>query len=286
MYPSSAQAFQSLQGFTNSRKSSKDILGEAENKYDIPGYTTRLSKLRGLVGNLQSSVEAVDPSVTGRTSGTFTTEGQRQALVSKERAPILGDLSKQQGALGQEQEGFNTAANLAGTLASTLMKDDDTKYQSLLDQYNATTAQEQQAEAKRQFEENLKFQREQAAAAAKAAGGGGAGGYDIGGLLSSIMGGGSTGSKAAPSIQDQAYQNAQKFLKLNDTQLLSDWLATLKSANNGNAMDKIKIQLYSQARPDIAKKVSGNQAPGFGVLARPTASTASKQGSVLNQRYY
>lgn len=54
--------------------------------------------------------------------------------------------------------------------------------------------------------------------------------------------------------QAVAYKSVQKFLSSNDPRVIkSDYEATLRSANYGNAMDKIKIQLYQQARPDLFK---------------------------------
>jgi len=190
MPPSSAAAYQSLTAFKP--RTSTDVQGEADAKYDVAGSQTRLSSLRGLVGNLQSSVEAVDPSVTGRTSGTFTTEGQRQALVSKERAPILGDLSKQQGYASEAQQTLNTSQNLASQMASALLSDDKQTYQRLLDQYNAATAAEQAAEAKRQWEAAQAEQKRQfdaqVAESRRASGSGGAGGYDVSSLLQGLQG--------------------------------------------------------------------------------------------------
>lgn len=181
MPPSSADAYKSLTAYRP--RTTADVMQESEAKYDIPGITGRLSKLRGLVGNLQSSVEAVDPSVTGRTSGTFTTEAQRQALVNRERTPILSDLSKQQGFLSDTQSEFGTAQSLASQMASALLTEDNRTYQRLLDQYNAARAAEQEAEARRQFEETQKLERERLAAQERqariAAGGGG---YDISGI--------------------------------------------------------------------------------------------------------
>jgi len=180
MPPSSAAAYQSLTAFKP--RSSTDVMAESNKQYDVEGSQGRLSALKGLVGNLQSSVEAVDPSVTGRTSGTFTTEGQRQALVSKERAPILSDLSKQQGAFSNEQQNLNTSQSLAAQMASALLSDDQKTYQRLLDQYNAATAAEQaaqqklqweqqQAESKRQFDAQLQV--------SKANAGGGSSGAQV-----------------------------------------------------------------------------------------------------------
>jgi hypothetical protein len=205
MPPSSQAAYQSLQDFNNNRKSATDITTEAQNQYDIPGYTSRLSTLRGLVGNLTSSVNAVDPSVTGRTSGSFVTEGQRSALVNKERAPILSDLGTEQNALGTEQTGFNTASGLASQLASSVLSQDQTKYQSLLDQYNGAVASEQAAEQKRQYEADLaekqrEFNAQQAAASAASSGGG----YNLG-TLGDTGGGGSTTDQGIQQRADKGF---------------------------------------------------------------------------------
>lgn len=159
MPPSSQAAFKTLSAFKP--RQAQEVMGEAEQKYGLEDRRTRLSNLRNLVGNLSSAVEAVDPSVTGRTSGTFTTEGQRSALVAREQQPILSNLAKQQQALGIEQQGFSEAQNLATQMASALMSQDQTTYQRLLDQYNAALAAEQAAEMKRQYEATLAEQRRQ-----------------------------------------------------------------------------------------------------------------------------
>lgn len=171
--PSAAtQAAQaSLQGFK--QLGSNDALNTANTNYGVGDSQARVSALKGMVGNLQSSVEAVDPSVTGRTTGTFTTEGQRQALVAKEQAPILGSLNKQQGALTSEQGDLTQKQSLASQMASALLSDDKQAYQRLLDQYNASTAQDSADEQKRQYEASQAEQRRQfdvtTAANAKAA---------------------------------------------------------------------------------------------------------------------
>jgi len=132
--------------------SSTDAMNQADAKYGVQDSQTRLSSLKGLVGNLQSAVEAVDPSVTGRTSGTFTTEAQRSALVNKERAPILGDLAKQQSAYSDEQGTLNQKQALSSQMASALLSDDRQRYQQLLDAYNRSAAEDAAAEQKRQWE--------------------------------------------------------------------------------------------------------------------------------------
>jgi DNA polymerase III gamma/tau subunit len=250
MPPSSQTAYQALTAFKP--RQAQDVMNEAETKYDIAGKKTRLSSLRGLVTNLESAVEAVDPSVTGRTSGNFTTEAQRSALVSREKQPILGSLAKEQQALGTEQQSFSESQSLATQMASALMNQDQTTYQKLLDEYNATLAAEQAAEQKRQYELNLAEQKrqfdEQQRAAAKASAGGA---YNLGSIASALKGG---STPASDPNREAAYVDVQQRISSsNDRELVSDYNATLSSANKGNAKDKLKIQMYQTYRPDLFK---------------------------------
>lgn len=264
MYPSSATTYQELTNFGKARKKSTDIYKEAETKYGIPEATGRLSRLRSLVGNLTSSVEAVDPSVTGRTSGNFTTEGQRQALVSRERAPILTDLGKQQGALGQEQEAYSLNSALADRMASSLIQEDQTTYQRLLDKHNASVAAEQAAEAKRQWEATMAEQQrqfnEQQKTSAKGSGSGG------GSNWSQYLGKGSTANSAAGAAaagkpvdtpQTQAYNFVKNMQGKPPSAVVSDFNAAKRwYEQTGNVVDGYKLQYYKQLFPDILGKAS------------------------------
>lgn len=180
MMPSSAAALSTLSDFNSKRQSAQDIYKGANDQYDVGGGVQRVSSLKGLVGNLQSSLEAVDPSVTGRTTGNFTTEGQRSALVNREQQPILGNLSKTQANLGTEQSNLSTSQGLAAQMASAMIAQDQTKYQSLLDQYNAATAAEQAAEQKRQWQAQFDAQQAAAAEALRQSKASGAGSYNLG----------------------------------------------------------------------------------------------------------
>lgn len=225
-------------------------MDEANKKYDVSGIGSRVSKVRSLVGNLESAVEAVDPQVTGRTSGSLVTEAQRGALVNRERQPILGDLAKQQQAFGQAQGDWTMANQLSGDYARNLMSEDQTRYQSLTDLYSKAVAAEQAAEEKRRWEaqqalareaaaaEERRFQAQLAESRAARQAAASATGYGLGG--------GSSSAPAAPTIQDQAYASVQKYLNAGRAVAQSDYWATLESAKRGNAMDKLKIQLYNQ----------------------------------------
>jgi len=261
MQPSS-QIFQELSSFK--RRPTQEILGEAETRYDIPGITSRLSNYRRLVNNLSRSVEAVDPSVTGRTSGSFVTEAQRAALVNKERRPLLEDLSKQQQALGETQGEYSLASGLASNLVSALQSEDESRYQKVLDRYNAARAAEQAAEDKRQFEENLRLEQYKA----RTGGGNEGGGIDLSGIIDRYLASQGQNNQGSLSPEEIAYTSVQKFLRGTDASIRSDYNATKKSADRGNPADKIKIQLYERERPDLFKKAPAKKsAPAKGPSA-------------------
>lgn len=141
--PPVQDAYNALQSFNSARPQATDYINQANDKYNVKGQQQAVGNLQSLVNNLQSSAAAVAPSVTGRTSGTFTTEGQRQALVAKEQQPILGSLNQQQTALGNAYNQQSDAETMANQMASTLMNQDQQKYQTLMDQYNASNAADQ-----------------------------------------------------------------------------------------------------------------------------------------------
>lgn len=115
-------------------------------------------------------------------------------------------------------------------------------------------------EQQRQFNAQLAAQDRAAKAAAAAAGG-----FGI-----SAGGGGAAAQAAAkaPSIQDQAYLNVQGFLKQGRAAAESDYQATLNSANRGNALDKLKVQLYNQAGIGRSPlNIAGTSAQNFNGLS-------------------
>lgn len=251
MPPSSQQAYASLQDYSKKRRSTQDIQNEAESKYNVSGISSRLSGLRTMVGNLENSLENVDPSVRSRTSSGFATEGQNQALINREQQPILGNLSKQQRAYGDTQQEFSLSSALAGELARSIRSDDESGYQRLLDQYNASLAQEQAAEAKRQFDESQRLEQQKIKSAS-----GATGGYDIAGLLGSLglglgLGGGGSTAPAADPTQQKAYNDAKKLLGKDPKRIQQEYEAIKKSAGYGNPYDKIKLQIIEQLKPEV-----------------------------------
>lgn len=156
--PSVKDAYSALNSFNSSRPSASSYMTQANNQYGVDAANKQVTNLQSLVGNLQNAAAAVAPSVAGRTAGTFTTQAQRDALISREQQPILTNLNQENQSLGQAQSAQGQAQGMAQQMANTLYAQDQQKYQSLLDQYNAANAADQ-------FNKQLQAQAQQAQAA-------------------------------------------------------------------------------------------------------------------------
>jgi len=264
--PPASAAYSALQSFSANRPQASDYITQANQKYNVTGAESNVSNLESLVNNLQNSAAAVDPSVTGRTSGTFTTEAQRQALVSREQQPILTNLGQQQTGLANAQQQLSTSENLANQMASALMQGDAQKYQSLLDQYNAASAAEQfqaqqkaqaasLAEQQRQFNADLAERQREFNLTPR----GSSGGLDLSSLFGPSTQGAVTnkpGVAVKPKATPQQVQHLQNVAAVSDANMaiqkfmgnansvLSDFKATLQSAVRGNTGDQAKIAAY------------------------------------------
>lgn len=260
--PSAADAYTALAGYKAPDAGS--VLTQAQGEAGLPAALTRVSDLQGNVSNLQSSLNAVDPSVTGRTSGTFTTEGQRQALVTKEQAPIQTNLTSANSDLGTAVNNENTANSNANAYATAIMGQNQQSYQELLDQYNAAQAYETQQQTEADKAASLAEQAREAnlsAAAASSSSGTSAGTSSGSGVPATSA----PASSSVNSVQQSAYNNLGNILKgigiditkgtpgqLTQSQvnaLRSDYAATEKSASYGNTVDKEKLQLYATLFP-------------------------------------
>jgi uncharacterized small protein (DUF1192 family) len=184
----SAELAAQIEAYDKSKKSSADILNEAMTRYGVPEIRQRVSGLRTTLGNTEAALNAVDPSVTGRTSRSLVTEAQRQRMVANERAPIAQQYGEQSGALTTESSNLTDAERAAQTLAQGNISDYTTGRSALQNQYESAYAREQnalqQAEATRQYNETLAEQKRQANLSS-----GSSSGIDLSGIISSILGG-------------------------------------------------------------------------------------------------
>lgn len=128
---------------------STDALNEALGKYGVPEIRNTVDGLRTTVANTTNSLNAVDPSVTGRTSGSLVTEAQRQRQVANERAPIAQNLTDESNALNQNQQTLQDALGMATTQASNKVNDYNAGRDALKGEYEMAYNREQDSSAKK-----------------------------------------------------------------------------------------------------------------------------------------
>lgn len=151
MQPSTAIA-QQLANYDQNRVTSTDALNSALATYGVPEIRNTVSGLRTTVANTTNALNAVDPSVTGRTSGSLVTEAQRAAMVNNERAPIAQNLTDENGALSQNQQDLSDALGQANTTATNAVNDYNSGRSALQSEYD-TAYQSEQDKAANQLAE-------------------------------------------------------------------------------------------------------------------------------------
>ena len=259
--PSTTDAYNALQSFNSTRPAATDYITKANAQYNIPQDQQQVSGLQGAVNNLTSSLQAVAPSVQGRTSGTFTTAGQQSALINKEQAPISTNLTNTTNALGGAQSVQSHDQTLANQMVQALLGQDSTKYQGLLDTYNAAQSASQQAEARKQFDATQALEQQKLAETQREFNltPHGTAADSTGALLAALMAPKTAATPAAPvttgtnPIEQAAYNDVAGRKGQSDKQLLSDFNATAVSANKGNQQDRLKVQFYQQLFPSLFK---------------------------------
>jgi acetyl/propionyl-CoA carboxylase alpha subunit len=253
----SGSLLRQIQDYDSRRKNSVDVLNEAMGKYGVPEIRKRVSGLRTTLSNTESALNAVDPSVTGRTQGSLVTEAQRQRQVANERAPIAEQYGQQARALSDESANLGEQLQAAQLLAQNQVSDYDRGRSALQAQYETQLARE--AEERRRFEADRAFQlqQQQAEDARRAA---------AASLASPTFGGGSSGGASKPStdpLQQRAYNAVRDLLNVKDKGvIINTFNAIQKSAGYGNAYDKIKLQLLQQMAPGLFGGRNMTQAVG------------------------
>jgi hypothetical protein len=158
MNPSSSQqALDQLVAYRGTIKDPNTILAEARNRYGVDSVNSRIKDLRGAITNTEGLLGGVDSSVTGRTSGTLTTEAARQRIVANERQPISETLATQQSGLSNESANLQNLQGQATTdaqLAYSGQQDQLSYLKNIYDTLFAKEQAQQAAELERQkFEE-------------------------------------------------------------------------------------------------------------------------------------
>lgn len=158
----SAQIAKQLAQYDKSRKSSDKILNESMAQYGVPEIRNRVAGLRTTLTNTENALNAVDPSVTGRTSRSLVTEAQRSRIVNQEREPIAAQYGQQAGVLSNESANLTAQEQAANQLAQGRINDYQIGRTALQSQYNDAATREAKALAKAQADRAYKLQKQQA----------------------------------------------------------------------------------------------------------------------------
>jgi acetyl/propionyl-CoA carboxylase alpha subunit len=141
----SAGLAQKLAAYDAAPVTSASALNEALGKYGVPEIRTNVAGLRTTVANTTNALNNVDPSVTGRTSGSLVTEAQRSRLVNNERAPIASELQSESGNLNTQEQSLRDAMGMATGEADRKVADYTTGRNALQSQYDTTYKRESDA---------------------------------------------------------------------------------------------------------------------------------------------
>lgn len=124
-----------------------DTYNKITTQLGIPDARTRVQALQSNLVNTQNAINAVDPSVTARTSGQLVTEAQRGRLVNMEKAPLTTTAGTQSQDLNQANTNLNTLTGEAGQQAGLAESNYKTQRQSLADQLNTAISTRDKAQA-------------------------------------------------------------------------------------------------------------------------------------------
>jgi hypothetical protein len=269
MNPTTSQdALAQLQQTQGSARSAADILGNQRQQLGVNAAQDTVSGLRGAITNTTKLLNQVAPSVMGRTANSLVTNAQATRQIANEQQPI----SQQ---LGQTTQDYNTAlsdydrtASRASEAANMEYGDQQNKLSYLQNLYNSLYGREQ--DAAKMAEEQRQFNEQLALSKAKANSGGG-----------NYFDPTPTPPPSSPSaptspLQQAKYNDALTRLgRDSDADLVSDYKATLQSANYGNPGDQFKIKVYQQQRPDLFLPIGKQYARYF----MSTQQNSAPQGS-------
>lgn len=231
-------ALAELKQFQSTRKGAGDYSKQYQDELGVGAAKTRADDIRGLIRNTETALKGVGESVAGRTRGNLVTEAQRARLQNLEREPLLEGISGLQGSYADESQTYRDLLGQAGQKAQLAYQTDADRLQSLEGNYAKLFQNEQAAEERRRFEAQMAEQRSGRAAQEKL--------MAQQASLANSQFNTSRADTQANALKDQAYQSVQYFLNQGKDIANSDYWATKKSADYGNTMDKLKMELYKQ----------------------------------------
>lgn len=218
----SDQALGGLQSSEAAVQNPNDIL-QAQNKaLGVDTAQSTVSGLRGAIDNTTKLLSQVAPSVMGRTANSLVTDAQASRQIQNEQAPLSTNLNQENTSYNNANSDLTKLEGEAQTAASGIYQGQQDKVTQAQNLYNALFGKEQaaQAQANTQQDFNEKVREANMSANSSASSG-------LGGVLSTLLGGGSSASSTAGY---GAQQRADKGFNFQDP--------------NGNATDAVN---YSRA---------------------------------------
>lgn len=237
----SDEALQQLNSYQNGLQTPQQALTAAQGQYGTQQAQQTVQGLRQAIQNTTSMLNNVAPSVQGRTGNSLVTSAQANQIINNEQAPISNELAGQNTAYSNANDDYQKDEAESEAAANDTLTGQQSQLGYLQNIYNDLYTKEKDAS-------DLAEQQRESDAATKAASGGG---ISLGG--SSLGTDDSTSSAAAPSVAAQKSQAAQwvnQFINSgNATTILNNLTGAMKSANNGNQLDAMKLELARAAYP-------------------------------------
>lgn len=160
MQPSSSLISQ-YQTFQSNRTKPEDYVKKYATDLGVDDAKQRVKSARAAIKSTEDTIAGTPQSVAGRTSGSLVTDSQRNRLVQNEVAPLQEIMRTQSGAYSDASNDLTTLGGELDKRVGYGLQADDTQANTLLQLFSAASDQEKAAEARRQFDENLKLQNNQ-----------------------------------------------------------------------------------------------------------------------------
>lgn len=236
----SASLAQQLSDYDSKRRSSVDVLNEAMGKYGVPEIRNRVAGLRTTLTNTENALNAVDPSVTGRTQGSLVTESQRQKQVQNERAPIAEQYGTFSRSLSDTQANLSDQEKAAQLLAQGQLNDYESGRSALAGRYQLAVDRESEQRRREEADRAYQLQVQEAADARRSA---------AASIARPTLGSG-TSAPAQDSNKQRAIAAVNDLLGTKNKALIQKtYEAIKKSAGFGNTYDQAKLQLIETLYP-------------------------------------
>lgn len=247
MQPSSS-LFSQYDSFQKSRVKPEDYVKRYSTDLGVEDAKTRVKSARSAIRSTEDTIAATPDSVSGRTSGSLVTDSQRNRLVQNEIAPMNEVLRTQGNNYSEASGDLNTLNTDLNRKVDLALNADDTQANTLMQLYAAALESEKAAEAKRQFEEGLRLEREKMAASERAA---------RAAYATPSFGGGTTGAAPAAAMTKKANGGGFAFADADGNSISAAQYASLTGKDirdvlytMGQQGDSYAAQVYNQLRSD------------------------------------